>query len=98
MNANPRNLVLCFLLALLLTPALSVPAAGQIRTDEQAVQSEIQRAKIFRETYPLISETDLYCAIYVEEAELTDVRIAAAQGGEEKILLSGAAVIYINKG
>ncbi len=98
MNANPRNPVLCLLLAFLLTTAVSVPAAGQARTDEQAVQNEIQRAKIFRETYPLISETDLYCSIFFEEGKLSDLRITAAEGDNEKILLSDAEVIYINKG
>jgi len=98
MNAFPRNLVLCLLLGFLLTAAAAIPAAAQIRSDEQSVQNEIQRAKIFRETYPLISETDLYCAIYVQESKLSDVRITAAGTGDEKTLLSDADVIYINKG
>ncbi len=98
MKAIARNSVLCLLLALLLSPALTVPAAGQTAPDEQTVQEEIRRAKIFRETYPLISETDLYCAIYVQESKLSDMRIVEAEAGDEKILLSDADVVYINKG
>jgi hypothetical protein len=98
MKAIPRNLVLCLLLVFLLSPVFSVPAAGQTKSDEQSVQSEIQRAKIFRETYPLISETDLYCAIFVQESKLSDMRIVEAEASDEKIQLSDADVVYINKG
>jgi hypothetical protein len=78
--------------------AFAAPAAAQTKSDEQAIQNEIQRAKIFRETYPLISETDLYCAIFVQESKLSDTRIITAERSDEKILLSDADVVFLNKG
>lgn len=98
MSALSKRLVFCLLLAFLLTAASTVPAAAQTKSDEQAIQNEIQRARIFRETYPLISETDLYCAIYVQESKLSDMRITTAERSDEKILLSDADVVFINKG
>jgi hypothetical protein len=98
MSAPSKNLVPYLLLSLVLMAALFAPASGQVKSDEQAVQSEIQKAKIFRETYPLISETDLYCDIYVQESELSDTRIITAERSDEKILLSDADVVFINKG
>jgi peptidoglycan-associated lipoprotein len=98
MSTLSKKLVFCLLLAFLLTAASTVPAAAQTKSDEQAIQSEIQRARIFRETYPLISETDLYCAIYVQESKLSDMRITTAERSDEKILLSDADFVFINKG
>jgi hypothetical protein len=98
MSAISKRLVPCLLLAVVLTAGLCLPASGQVKSDEQAVQNEIQKARIFRETYPLISETDLYCDIYVQESRLSDTRIITAERSDEKILLSDADIVFINKG
>ncbi len=67
-------------------------------SNDQAVQHQIEKAKIYREAYPLISETDLYCSIYAYKGELPDLRITAAEKGAEKILLSDSDLFFINKG
>lgn len=75
---------------------ISLP--GQQNSNGQAVQHQIEKAKIYQEAYPLISETDLYCSIYAHKGELPDLRITAAEKGEEKILLSDSDIFFINKG
>ncbi|MFB0564747.1 MAG: hypothetical protein ACETWK_03620 [Candidatus Aminicenantaceae bacterium] len=61
-------------------------------------QNKIEKPKIFRDDYPIISESDLYCSFFVLEKEMLDVEIVSAEKGKEKILLSDADVFYINKG
>jgi len=75
-----------------------ISALGWSISNGQAVQHQIEKAKIFREAYPLISETDLYCSIYAHKGELPDMRITAAEKGAEKILLSDSDVFFVNKG
>jgi hypothetical protein len=99
MRTFPKNQALCLALALLVTVSVAIPAAAQAAySDQQEVQHRIERAKIFREAYPLISDTDLYCSIYIHSGELPDTRITAAEKSDEKILLSDADVFFINKG
>jgi hypothetical protein len=98
MNASPSKLVLRLTLAVLVLAARAMPVAAQKKSDEQQVQNQIQRAKIFREAYPLISETDLYCAIYVQEGELPDLRITSTERVDEKILYSDSDTVFLNKG
>ncbi|MGQ9672400.1 MAG: hypothetical protein ACUVV5_04620 [Candidatus Aminicenantales bacterium] len=73
-------------------------ASGQQNSGDQAVQHQIEKAKIYREAYPLISETDLYCSIYAYNGELPDLRITDAEKGAEKILLSDSDLVFVNKG
>lgn len=75
-----------------------IPALAQTNSNDQEARHQIEKAKIFREAYPLISETDLYCAFYAHQGELPDLRIVAAEKGEEKILLSDNDLCFINKG
>jgi hypothetical protein len=98
MSAPSKSLAFCLLLGFIAAAGLSVPAAAQSSSDDKAVQNEIQKGRIFRETYPLVSETDLYCSIYVQESKLSDVRITTSERNYEKILLSDSDVVFINKG
>lgn len=75
-----------------------VPVLAQTNSNDQEARHQIERAKIYREAYPLISETDLYCSFYAHQGELPDLRIVAAEKGEEKILLSDNDLCFINKG
>jgi len=61
-------------------------------------QDQIKKADIFQETYPLISESDLYCSIFVLDGELPAMRIVGAEKQEEKILLSDSDKFYVDKG
>jgi hypothetical protein len=61
-------------------------------------QDQIEKAGIYQENYPLISESDLYCSIFVLDGELPAIRIIGAEKQEEKILLSDSDKFYIDKG
>ena len=61
-------------------------------------QDQIEKAKIFQENYPLITESDLYCTIFVLDGEIPGIRIVGAERQEEKILLSDADKFYVDKG
>ncbi len=72
---------------------LSGLASGQ-----ELQQSQIEKAKIYQEEYPLILDSDLYCSIYVVEKPNFDIRVIAGEKTDEKLLQSDADVLYIDKG
>ena len=63
-----------------------------------AQEDQIEKAKIFQEDYPLITESDLYCSIYILDGALPGIKIIGAERQEEKILLSDADKFFIDKG
>jgi hypothetical protein len=63
-----------------------------------AQEDQIKKAKIFEEDYPLITESDLYCSIYILDGALPGIKIIGAERQEEKILFNDADKFYINKG
>jgi hypothetical protein len=71
---------------------------GAIFLGTGLAQDQIEKAKIFQENYPLSTESDLYCTIFVLDGALPGLRIIAAERQEEKILLSDADKFYVNKG
>jgi len=71
---------------------LAVPGGGL------AGQDQIGKARIYLEDYPLITESDLYCSLFILNGPLPAVRIIGAERQDEKILLSEADTFYIDKG
>ncbi len=99
MNMPSRDQALCLALVFFVMMGVATLAVALTQYgDQEQVQHQIERAKIFREAYPLISDTDLYCSIYVHSGDLPDMRISAAEKGETKILLSDGDVFYTDKG
>jgi len=87
------------LLTVGLLAALSLPASAQtVPADQETVQHQIERAKIFREAYPVIADVDLYCSPFIYEGDLPDLRITEAEKGYEKSLFSDADLVHLNKG
>ncbi len=72
---------------------LSASMAGQ-----EVQKTQIERAKIYQEEYPLISDSDLYCSVYTLEKPNFDIRIIAGEKTDEKILQGDADILYIDKG
>lgn len=72
---------------------LSASMAGQ-----EAQKTQIEKAKIFQEEYPLISDSDLYCSVYTLEKPNFDIRIIAGEKTDEKILQGDADILYIDRG
>lgn len=64
----------------------------------QSQQYQIEKAKIFQETYPIITESDLYCSYFVLENDLPSLKVIGAERQNEKILLSDDDIIFINGG
>jgi len=95
---RPTRALLAFLMVGLVA-ALSLPGFAQaVPGDQKAVENQIERAKIFRDAYPVIADVDLYCSPFVYEGELPDLRIAEAEKGYEKTLFSDADIVHLNKG
>jgi hypothetical protein len=63
-----------------------------------AQENQIEKAKIFQEDYPLITESDLYCSIYLLDGALPGIKIIGAERQEEKVLLNDGDKFYIDKG
>lgn len=86
------------LLGLFLTAALmAASGAAQTMAAEQ-VQHQIERAKIFREAYPVIADVDLYCSLFIHEGEIPDLMIVGAERSYEKTILSDTDTVYLNQG
>jgi hypothetical protein len=62
-----------------------------------AQESEIRRAKIYLETYPLLTETDLYCSFFILEGPLPELKIIGAERDEISLHTNGE-VIYLSGG
>jgi len=65
---------------------------------EEKPKHQIEKARIYREDYPLISESDLYCSIFILEDKKLDVKIIDAEKAEEKKLFSDADIVFLDKG
>jgi hypothetical protein len=99
MRQSPCHRALFAIFMAALVTAFFVPAPAQVVSDDQAqVQDQIQRAKIFRDAYPVIAEVDLYCSLFVLEGDLPELMITAAEKGYEKIMFSDGDIVFLNKG
>jgi hypothetical protein len=67
---------------------------------QDAQETQIQKSKIFDETYQLINESDLNCSFYMyEEGKLLpDIRIVGGERMNEKSLFEDGDLIYLDKG
>jgi hypothetical protein len=67
---------------------------------QEVQQDQIQRAKIFAETYQLINEADLNCSFYMHEEGklLPDIQIIGAERMNEKRVYEDGDLIYLSKG
>jgi hypothetical protein len=63
-----------------------------------AQEDQIEKAKIFQEEYALVTESDMYCSVFVLDGPLPGLKIIGAERQDEKILMSEADTFYINKG
>ncbi len=66
--------------------------------DNQEREHQIEKAKIYQDVYPVISESDLYCSFFILEEERLEAEIMGAEREYEKTLLTDSDIVYINKG
>jgi len=90
---NYRGLSLSLLCLALITVCLLLPG-------RPFAQDQIQKPKIFQETYDLINDTDLYCSFYMLEQgkKLPDIQIIGAERLDENLEFSDDQTVYINRG
>jgi len=86
--------IIVLIISMILASYLLASASSQTQNQ----QLQIEKAKIFQETYPVITESDLYCSYFVLEDDLPSLRVVASQRQQEKILLSDDDIVYINGG
>ena len=62
-------------------------------------EQEVKKARLYKDIFPLISESDLYCSFFVlrKKKEL-DLKIISAERTEERLFLRGGDTFYLNKG
>ncbi len=61
-------------------------------------QDQIEKGKIYQDSYPLAMESDLYCDIFLWEGALPVVRIVGAERAGEKVQFSDGDAFYVDKG
>ncbi len=66
--------------------------------EEQEPQEEVEKARIYREIYDLLSETDLYCSFFVLEGDKPDTKIIGAERDYERVQFNNGDIVYIDKG
>lgn len=62
-----------------------------------AQETEIRRGKIYLETYPLLTQTDLYCSFFILEGPLPELKIMGAERDEATLHTNGE-VVYLSGG
>jgi hypothetical protein len=60
-------------------------------------ETQIQKAKIYLETYPLLTDTDLYCSFFILDGPLPKLKIVGAER-EEIALHTDGEVVYLSGG
>ena len=90
---NPKAVFSGFLILALTGLCLLVPGRA-------AAQDQIRRAKIFEDTYQMISDTDMYGSFYMQEEgkPMPDLRVIGAEMMNEKAQFSDSDLIYLSKG
>ncbi len=87
------QILAAFLAAGVLFFGVAGPVSGQTTS-----KLEIKKGKIYQETYPLVSESDLYCSYSVLDGPLPDLKVTGAERQEERVFFSDGDVIYVNGG
>jgi len=93
-----NTIIRVLVLAAFVTAGLLVAGAFGPASGEAKPQDQVQRGKIYQETYQLLTETDLYCSFCVLDGPLPDLTLTGAERQEERILLGDGDVIYLNGG
>jgi hypothetical protein len=82
------------------TEGVPEPATGKPYQEQQEQQDEyeIEKAKIYRDIYALLSETDLYCSIFIMDDPAPEMVILGAERGWERTMITDGETVYVNKG
>ncbi|HEA64604.1 MAG TPA: hypothetical protein ENI02_00465 [Candidatus Aminicenantes bacterium] len=88
------SLVIIFLLFCL---GKEVQSSSLDRGESQ--EQEVKKARLYKDIFPLISESDLYCSFFVlKKKKELDLKIISAERTEESVFLREGGTFYLNKG
>jgi len=74
------------------------PVAEEVEEVEAESEHDIKKAKIYQDIYPLLSDSDLYCSIFIMDNPPPEMIIIGSERGYERTLITDGEVIYVNKG
>ena len=77
---------------------LCLLGAGNPADQEQKPKDKIEKPKIYREDYPIISESDLYCSFFLLGDETIEAKIVSAEKKDEMKLLTDSDIFLIDRG
>ncbi len=85
------------IILLLFCPGEEVQSSSLDRGESQ--EQEVKRARLYKDIFPLISESDLYCSFFVlkKKGEL-DLKIVSAERTEERLFLREGDTFFLDKG
>lgn len=72
--------------------------ASLLLSNLTAQENQVQKAKIFAEEYPLITDSDMYCSIIIWDQKIPDLKIIGSEREDEKAMMVDSDTFYINKG
>ena len=61
-------------------------------------EQETKKARLYKDVFPLISETDLYCSFFVMKKLQLDIQIVGAEKEDERVLFRENDIFFVNKG
>jgi hypothetical protein len=65
----------------------------------ESQEQEVKKARLYKDIFPLISESDLYCSFFVlKKKKELDLKIISAERTEERMFLRGGDIFYVNQG
>jgi hypothetical protein len=80
------------ILCMILATAASIPPGLQ------AQEHQIEKATIYKDIYPLITEADRYCSFFIWNGDMPDLHITGSEREYEREMLSNGDVVYLNQG
>lgn len=61
-------------------------------------EQEAKKARLYKDVFPLISETDLSCSFFVMKKPRLDIQIVGAEKQDERVLFRESDIFFVNKG
>jgi hypothetical protein len=88
----------CFLLIIVPFILSGMLLFSNQKPQEQKKIIQIEKAEIFKEIYPLIQDSDLYCSFFIAKRPKYNIKVIGSETQREKIQMSNADLLYIDKG
>lgn len=61
-------------------------------------EQEAKKARLYKDVFPLITETDLYCSFFALDKIDLEAQIVGSEKDKERILIRDNEIFYVNKG